>query len=525
MAILMENYVPGTPEIPAGDLKEAFLGMTDYIFVTNEPDGSKTFLCSRCGEKYNLRFPARTYTNAEEDLFRAKHREYGTCAKCGFNAWIINTGRKKRLSDLREEKAAAFVLPVSENEVCIRCEFFYRDFAHGVACSWRESYELYRFRKGEEPEYYRARYYYGDVIRVNKLREPFGRSNSAYGFTYADYRFIGLNRLENTFFKYSLFRKAGYREVNDGFLYLALYSRYPEKVEMLLKGGYAELLSRKLNGYKTRHAVKWNAESLRDFWKLSKVERNEWARFKNDMDVLDVYMRLFRGRKNGMVNAKNWNVHVSYYISADVTKYLDRYGAAYEDFLRYLKKQAVLPGSAYTWKDYIEAAEAIGFDLTVHNVLFPKELVTAHDETVKIRKLKALEIEQKKAAERFDKLMKLYGMEKDGYFIRAPHDCAEIIDEGKALKHCVGGYAARHANGVTTILFMRSAAWPDKPLYTIEMHGKELIQVHGFHNRTAPKDIPAANEFFESWLKWVKGGSKRPKAHKKDKEAERTISA
>ena len=75
-----------------------------------------------------------------------------------------------------------------------------------------------------------------------------------------------------------------------------------------------------------------------------------------------------------------------------------------------------------------------------------------------------MEIEQKKAAERFDKLMKLYGMEKDGYFIRAPHDCAEIIDEGKALEHCVGGYAARHAKGETTILFMRSAAWPDKPL-------------------------------------------------------------
>lgn len=525
MAILMENHVPGTPEIPAEDIGEVFRRMTDYIFVTNEADGSKSFICSRCGEKYNLRFPARTYTAAEEDLFRAKHRECGTCVKCGFSGEVINTGRKKRLSDLREEKAAAFILPVSENEVCIRCEFLYRDFTHGLACSWRESYEMYRFRKGKEPEYYRARYYYGDVIRVKKLREPFGRANGGWGFTYADYRFIGLNRLENTFFKYSLFRKAGYEGVNDGFLYLALYSRYPEKVEMLLKGGYVELLERKLNGWKVRHAVKWDAETLRDFWKLSKSERNEWARFKNDMDVLDVYMRLFRGRKNGMVNAENWNVRVLYYISADVTKYLDRYGAAYEDFLRYLKKQAVLSGSAYTWKDYIEAAEAIGLDLTVHNVLFPKELVTAHDEAVKLRKLKAMEIDQKKAAERFDKLMKLYGMEKDGYFIRAPHDCEEIIDEGKALEHCVGGYAARHADGATTILFMRSAAWPDKPLYTIEMHGKELIQVHGFHNRTAPRDIPAANEFFESWLRWVKGGSKRPKAHKKVKETERAISA
>ena len=397
MALLMENRVPGTPEIPAEDIEEAFRGMADYIFVTNEPDGSKTFICSRCGEKYNLRFPARAYTAAEEDLFRAKHRECGTCVKCGFSGEVINTGRKKRLSDLREEKAAAFVLPVSEDEVCIRCEFFYRDFTHGVARSWRESFELYRFRKGEEPEYYRARYYYGDVIQVKKLREPFGRPNGNWRFAYADYRFIGLNRLENTFFKYSLFRKAGYEGVNDGFLYLALYSRYPEKVEMLLKGGYVELLERKLNGYKTRHAVKWNAETLRDFWKLSKAERNEWAKFGNDMGVLDDYMGLFRGRKNGMVNAENWSTRVSAYVSADVAKYLDRFGASYEEFLRYLEKQTDFRAGAHTWKDYIEAAEAIGLDLTVHNVLFPKDLIKAHDEAIKIRKLKAMEIDQKKS--------------------------------------------------------------------------------------------------------------------------------
>lgn len=229
-----------------------------------------------------------------------------------------------------------------------------------------------------------------------------------------------------------------------------------------------------------------------------------------------------------MANAENWSARVSAYVSADVAKYLDRFGASYEDFLRYLERQAAFCASAYTWNDYVEAAEDIGLDLMVHNVLFPKDLVTAHDEAVKIRKLKAMEIDQKKAAERFDKLMKLYGMEKDGYLIRAPHDCEEIIDEGKALKHCVGGYAARHANGVTTILFMRSAVEPDKPLYTIEMQGKTLIQVRGYHNRTAPRDVPAANEFFESWLKWVKGGSKRlkaQKAHKKTKGTERAISA
>ena len=53
---------------------------------------------------------------------------------------------------------------------------------------------------------------------------------------------------------------------------------------------------------------------------------------------------------------------------------------------------------------------------------------------------------------------------------------------------------------------MRSVSEPDKPLYTIEMRGKDLQQVHGYKNQKAPKDIPEAKAFFDEWLEWVKNG-------------------
>lgn len=514
--MLMENFIEGTPEISEEDLKIAQLGMKDYIFCENGKSKEKTYFCTRCRNEYTLRFPARTYSTDELNLYDTKHRENAVCARCGFHGELINTGRLKRLSSLNIQKCVAFVIPSNENEVYIRCELIHKNFQNMYPDIYRESYEMYHFVKGKKPEYYRVKYgWYADasVIKPNTFREPFGMGNSYYGFTYYECSFIGLNRLKNTFFKYSLFQEPGHGGANDGFKYLALFSEYPEKVEMLLKCGYEELLRYKIHGWKTRHIVNWKAQNFKDFFKLSKPELNEWKKHTNDMNVIDVYTALFKGRKNGINNAAEWNCSLGM-LTVDIAKRITgRFGITAEEILKYII--ASTNRHFTTWSDYIDAATDIGYDLTVHNVLFPKNLTAAHDEAVAVRKLKAMEIEQQKARERYGKLMKRYGKENGEYLIRAPHDAAEIINEGNALRHCVGGYAARHANGSTTILFMRAVSRPDKPLYTIEMSGKELRQVHGYKNQTAPDDVPSAKAFFDEWLSWVKSGS--PKQKKKIK--------
>ena len=101
---------------------------------------------------------------------------------------------------------------------------------------------------------------------------------------------------------------------------------------------------------------------------------------------------------------------------------------------------------------------------------------------------------------------------QDEEFAQAVAQGGEIRAEGKALCHCVGGYAKRHMEGATTILFLRAADDPDTPLCTIEMEqdGKNIRQIHGYRNDRglkSPKKLYAA--FLDIWLPWVAAGSRR----------------
>lgn len=71
---------------------------------------------------------------------------------------------------------------------------------------------------------------------------------------------------------------------------------------------------------------------------------------------------------------------------------------------------------------------------------------------------------------------------KEKFLIKLPRTMTEVVEEGRALHHCVGGYAERHIVGDTTILFLREQSNPDKPLFTIEVRDNEIVQIHGFAN-------------------------------------------
>lgn len=93
---------------------------------------------------------------------------------------------------------------------------------------------------------------------------------------------------------------------------------------------------------------------------------------------------------------------------------------------------------------------------------------------------------------------------------------------------CVGGYAARHLTGQTTILFLRRERKPGTPYICIEIQGKDntIVQIHGYRNeflgngRRARKPEDRFRPFLSEWLGWVKAGSKRTgKASRKDETA------
>ena len=68
--------------------------------------------------------------------------------------------------------------------------------------------------------------------------------------------------------------------------------------------------------------------------------------------------------------------------------------------------------------------------------------------------------------------------------------------------------------GKLTIVFLRRAENPEASLYTIEMQGTVLIQIHGFKNERMPgskNPREVVGPELDAWLAWIKRGSKRDK--------------
>ena len=72
----------------------------------------------------------------------------------------------------------------------------------------------------------------------------------------------------------------------------------------------------------------------------------------------------------------------------------------------------------------------------------------------------------------------------------------DIVAEGHALHHCVGGYVNRVANGECLILFLRRCEDISKPFYTIELRDRKVVQLKGMGNADA---TPEVQKFVVRW--------------------------
>ncbi|MCR5490448.1 MAG: PcfJ domain-containing protein [Saccharofermentans sp.] len=84
------------------------------------------------------------------------------------------------------------------------------------------------------------------------------------------------------------------------------------------------------------------------------------------------------------------------------------------------------------------------------------------------------------------------------YFIRYPKTPMEMALEACALCNCLAGYISRHAEGDTTVLFIRKCSSPDTSFAAMEVDGCEVVQARARFN-TDPN--PEVMEFVEGFAK------------------------
>ena len=178
--------------------------------------------------------------------------------------------------------------------------------------------------------------------------------------------------------------------------------------------------------------------------------------------------------------------------------------------IRYLIKQKE---HWYTLQDYRNMARNAGRDMTDNLVQWPRNLTAAHNRYVEERQARWDKEEKEKRAKEIAERSILFAeravelewlsFKAGGLLIRPCASEDELIQEGRELHHCVAGYAKRHAEGKTAILFIRQAEAPDKPFFTLEFDEKEMIvaQNRGLRNCDRTPEVEA---FEEAWLEQIR---------------------
>ena len=493
-----------------------------YLFYDTLLNGDREFQCSHCRQRFVESRLKRIISYEDREFMHVGHGDLRCCPLCGAVTTVKNLGKSKQRKNLWCREKVVVIHAVNHDRVEARCYFAEKDYVYSPTPK-TELIEKSRYllTPGNAVKF-TARY--GNCFYSAKtIGEPFPNTAMFYG-TDKGYTIFGLNRLENTFLKYNQLDSfisydaqhfSGCVYNGPMLTYLSYFAMYPQ-LEMLQKLGHCDVVRELINrGKKSFPYTNWKAKNITDFFKISKQEYNAFKENGGTLRLLrTAYSIRFGEERLDFAKAK---------------KRLDCFGDEYniKRFAGEVKKAGISLDEAFKYvlknedcseyTDYLQMADALGYDLKVHNVAFPKNLKEAHDnaaaaERVMLEEKRAAENRKKEiAAEKYlKKYEKQYSFTDGTYSIIIPHTIKEIVDEGKAMEHCVGGYAGRHMEGTLAILFLRLTAEPNKSLYTIEMHDKALTQVQGYNNRTPL--TPEAKAFFDMWLAWVNGGSKRTKS-------------
>lgn len=538
----------GWPTVTEKDLVRMNDLFHHYLFFRRERDLMRLW-ASCCGHKEERPYLTRTQDETYWTLLDLAHRDRLTCPWCGREVTAIDLARARGRKSLRQYELAVVLHArgdaIYADALALRKE--YRDETGLTARPEAWCSSGYYFTRGEVMQadhqclggerrpcvtWERER-----LGRKKLVQEPF-KNGSLSWYGHESYHVLNRQALEqHPFFRYCGFfdrwqyRPGGARgyaaKHHELISYLTAYAIYPRQVEMLSKLEYWEPISdlvwmRKKNAA----AMCWEeSDPLRAF-NVDKRELTWIMEARPSMETLAVrgYVRRHWGKTWSPAFCEDfrrlWGCDTS---PMEVLRFLHKRRLEPGRFLSYMDRvYAGMDGMYYgdlfvLYRDYLEAAYELGYCLEHSRVLWPEDLTAAHDRvTAELAEKRVRDEKKRRAASLKERRLK-YEFELDGLKIVFPATGAAIRREGKALGHCVGGYVDRHLNGTLTILFLRRSDRTETPYVTIEMDGNRLRQIHGYKNETKPcADNPGRvsprvrhKEFLDTWLRWLKNGSKR----------------
>ncbi len=292
--------------------------------------------------------------------------------------------------------------------------------------------------------------------------------------------------------------------------YLKLWLEYPQ-IENLIRGGLSGIVNDVIDDctvqdsyyYNYNVYYKLNVKQTETFIDWKKKKPHEMLRVEKEEIPTLKKIGLYRLPIYSLARAQHEHPDTDILLSIDAKEAGRAYWLAKEynvsavRMINYLHKG----NNAKMLSDYWGMLQYVYGEIP-ESMRFPKDLKQQHDKVMKLKAEKGDELTNKNIENRMKRLSwAIYAA--DGLMIVLPKSQKDFIREGKKLNHCVARYAKKHAEGETTILFVRREKKPNEPFYTLEYDGKEIVQDHGKNNKLQTPEVLA---FEAKWLSYIKGG-------------------
>lgn len=376
------------------------------------------------------------------------------------------------------ENARQFIYKNPDGKICAEAYYY----------SYNNGFLLTHWKKGERPKYSQWQECYeadtcGHVYTKNLQDELAG----------TPWKYCPVAQYYNN-----------WHEPMESLPFLYAYLNHP-RLEHLVKTGFYSLVSDIVYRYTCGNID----ESQNRTHKILGVAAED-VDFLREIDVSIAALQIFQ-QYNGIKNRQKlllWQIEnqVEYNVLPilqhmtvhKAVKYLDsqygflrlrktKYGAQ-----RYKDMQELVT----EYRDYLEMCRKLKYDLKNSFVKYPADLQKAHDKAAKSMKHKANAIMRREFAAVYKSIAGKYDFEKSGMKIVYPKNPDDLVKEGHALHHCIGGYVERVADRKCIILFLRQCSDLQHPYYTIEIQGNRVIQVRGVGNCSA---TPEVDKFVKAW--------------------------
>lgn len=518
-----------------------------YLFF--EQYGTRNYRechCSNCGG-------FSVYGNEMPAFFKNKHGDNIGCPQCGEGVELKALGKMRSLSTLNEQELRFSIFrPAPDGGLLVISGWGSRYYTWGDMnpdVGFREKERQY-FAPGRRMRWKRVWEY--DGICNTGTAHPVGWEpceymaephNPTINLTSdGSYFLICPERIEDTTLKYcqledwyhdrcKVWITDSREPVRFVHKYLSAYTEYP-RMEMAVKMGFYGVVDELvLENRKNARMLNWSADTSWGFLRLSKADCRAFLRAECCSEQLRLYQE---------VKKQIPDVSMNYFLAladrvgseSNASKLLRATriaGCSITEGINYAERQVAQQASymgtvLQSWVDYLSFARTLEYDLIRRDVALPKDLKDRHDAAAATVAILGKQIQDAKYAKRISRLNEMYSFDFNGYSIVVPGRAEDIVYEGKVLGHCVGGYAARHMQGQTDILFLRKTRKKGTPYITIEMHHRKsgsspvlIEQIHGYNNDNfGPRGHSCPREqfawFLDVWTNWLAHGSKRDSA-------------